>query len=99
MRVLLSFGQAVYFGVGSYVCAFVLKHIYPSIFLALFGSVIIITIFALIIGFICVRFPRMYFVMLTVVFGELIYGIGYKWVSLTGENDWLVGIPIPAIKI
>jgi branched-chain amino acid transport system permease protein len=96
---LLSFGQAAFFGVGAYACALILKHVYGSIFLSLFGSVVVSGALAFVIGFVCVRFTRMYFIMLTVAFGELMYAIGNKWVSLTGGDDGLVGIPIPSLKI
>lgn len=96
---LLSFGHAAFFGTGAYACALTLKHVSSSVFLGLLGGIILSAIFALIIGFFCVRFTRMYFVMLTVAFGELVYNIGHKWVSLTGGDDGLVGIPIAPLRI
>jgi len=96
---LLSFGHAAFFGTGAYACALTLKHVSSSVFLGLLGGIILSAIFALIIGFFCVRFTRMYFVMLTVAFGELVYNIGHKWVSLTGGDDGLVGIPISPLRI
>ncbi len=96
---LLSFGHAAFFGAGAYACALTLKHISSSIFLGLSGSILISGVLALIIGFFCVRFTRIYFIMLTVAFGELVYNIGHKWVSLTGGDDGLVGITPAPLKI
>jgi len=96
---LLSFGQAAFFGVGSYACALTLKHLSSSIFLALLGGIVVSTVVAFFVGCVCVRFIRVYFIMLTVAFGELIYAIGHKWVSLTGGDDGLVGIPVPSLTL
>ena len=96
---MLSFGHAVFYGVGAYTTAFFLKHVAASLALAMFSCIVISFLTAILIGFVCVRFTKTYFIMLTVAFGELIYVIGHKWVSLTGGDDGLVGIPIPQIVI
>lgn len=96
---MLSFGQAVFYGVGAYTAALFLKHIGASLALAMFACIVISFLAAILIGFVCVRFTKTYFIMLTVAFGELMYAIGHKWVGLTGGDDGLVGIPIPKIVI
>jgi len=55
--------------------------------LAMFACVTASFLAAVLIGFVCVRFTRTYFIMLTVAFSELIYAIGHKWASLTGGDD------------
>jgi branched-chain amino acid transport system permease protein len=96
---MLSFGQAVFYGIGAYTTALVLKHVTPSLAVAMLSCIVVSFLAALLIGAICVRFTKTYFIMLTVAFGELMYVIGHKWATLTGGDDGLVGIPIPKIAI
>jgi len=96
---MLSFGQAMFFGIGAYTAGLFLKYISSSLALAMFACVTASFLAAVLIGFVCVRFTRTYFIMLTVAFSELIYAIGHKWASLTGGDDGLVGIPIPRYAI
>lgn len=96
---MLSFGQAMFFGVGAFAAGLFLKYISASLALAMFACVIASSLAAILIGLVCVRFTKTYFIMLTVAFSELIYAIGHKWASLTGGDDGLVGIPIPKYAI
>jgi branched-chain amino acid transport system permease protein len=40
-----------------------------------------------------VRHTRIYFSMLTLAFGMLVYAVVWKWTSVTGGDDGLIGIP------
>ncbi len=95
---LLSFGQAGFFAAGAYACGKILLA-YPSLILGFIGGVIFSGFVALIIGFLCVRHTRIYFSMLTLSFGMMIYSIAWKWRDVTGGDDGLVGIPRGAISI
>jgi len=96
---MLSFGQATFYGIGAYTTALFLKYIAPSLALAMLSCMAVSFVAAVLIGSICVRFTKTYFIMLTVAFGEIFYYIGNSWVSLTGGDDGLVGIPISRIAI
>jgi ABC-type branched-subunit amino acid transport system permease subunit len=50
---------------------------------------------ALIIGYFCVRLTGIYFAILTMAFGQLIYYIIFKWYSFTRGDDGLQGIIAP----
>jgi len=95
---LLSFGQAAFFAVGGYVCAKVLLAI-PSLLLGVLAGVAAAGVVALIIGFMCVRHTEIYFSMLTLAFGMMIHSIIWKWRSVTGGDDGLVGVPRAALDI
>jgi branched-chain amino acid transport system permease protein len=96
---MLSFGHSTFYGVGAYTTALYLKYIGASLTLAMVSCVIVSFLAAVAIGYICVRFTKAYFIMLTIAFSEIIYTIGNKWSSLTGGDDGLVGIPIPKFRI
>jgi len=95
---LLSFGQAGFFAVGAYGCAKILLAV-PNLLLGLAGGVAAAGIAAVILGFLSVRHTRIYFAMLTLAFGMMIYSIAWKWRDFTGGDDGLVGIPRAPIEI
>src|SRR5262245_10031465 len=95
---LLSFGQAAFFAIGGYVCAKVLLAV-PSLLLGVISGIIAAGVAALIIGFLCVRHTEIYFSMLTLAFGMMIHSIIWKWRSVTGGDDGLVGVPRAPLEI
>lgn len=95
---LLSFGQAAFFAVGGYVCAKILLAI-PSLLLGVIAGVVAAGVAALIIGFLCVRHTEIYFSMLTLAFGMMVHSIIWKWRSVTGGDDGLVGVPRAPLEI
>lgn len=95
---LLSFGQAAYFGIGAYACGLILMKVSPSLWLGILGGVIFATLSAATIGFFCVRLTGIYFSMLTLAFGEMVYAIAFKWYDVTGGDNGLVGVPKPAVS-
>lgn len=95
---LLSFGQAAYFGIGAYVCGLMLMKISSSFWLAILAGVVFATLSAITIGFFCVRLTGIYFSMLTLAFGQMVYAIVFKWYDVTGGDNGLVGVPKPTIS-
>ncbi|MGQ9638718.1 MAG: branched-chain amino acid ABC transporter permease [Thermodesulfobacteriota bacterium] len=95
---LLSFGQAGFFAMGAYVSAKILLII-PSLLLGTISGMIAGGISALILGYLCVRHTRIYFSMLTLSFGMMIYSLAWKWRDVTGGDDGLVGIPRAPLEI
>jgi branched-chain amino acid transport system permease protein len=95
---LLSFGQAAYFAVGAYTCALLLKFVVASVIVAIPLAVLMSAAFALVFGYFCVRLTEIYFAMLTLAFGQIVYTIAFKWESLTGGDNGLAGIPSPPIN-
>jgi branched-chain amino acid transport system permease protein len=89
---LLSFGQAGFFAVGAYASAKILL-IMPSLLAGLFAGGLAAGIAAWVLGYLCVRHTRIYFSMLTLSFGMMIYSLAWKWREVTGGDDGLVGIP------
>jgi len=89
---LLSFGQAGFYACGAYACGKVLlagASLLPGIII----GVAVAAIVALILGFFCVRHTAIYFAMITLAFGMMIFSLAQKWVAFTGGDDGLVGVP------
>ena len=95
---LLSFGQAGFFAIGAYASAKILLVV-PSLLLGVIAGMVAGGISALILGYLCVRHTRIYFSMLTLSFGMMIYSIAWKWRDVTGGDDGLVGIPRAPFEI
>ncbi|OGP72610.1 MAG: hypothetical protein A2V86_04165 [Deltaproteobacteria bacterium RBG_16_49_23] len=95
---LLSFGQAGFFAVGAYASAKILL-VTPSLLLGTIVGTLAGGIAALILGFLCIRHTRIYFSMLTLSFGMMIYSLAWKWREVTGGDDGLVGIPRAPLQI
>ena len=95
---LLSFGQAGFFAVGAYGCAKILLVV-PNLLLGIAGGVVAAGIVAFLLGILSVRHTRIYFSMLTLAFGMMIFSIAWKWRDFTGGDDGLVGIPRAPLAI
>jgi branched-chain amino acid transport system permease protein len=95
---LLSFGQAGFFALGAYGCGKILLVV-PNLLLGLAGGVAAAGVGALLLGILSVRHTRIYFSMLTLAFGMMIFSIAWKWRDFTGGDDGLVGIPRAPIEI
>lgn len=95
---LLSFGQAGFFAIGAYTCAKILLAI-PSLLMGVLGGCVAAALAALLLGALSVRHTRIYFSMLTLAFGMMIYSIAWKWHDFTGGDDGLVGIPRAPLEL
>jgi branched-chain amino acid transport system permease protein len=95
---LLSFGQAGFFALGAYGCAKILLVV-PNLLLGLAGGVVVAGVGALVLGILSVRHTRIYFSMLTLAFGMMIFSLAWKWRDFTGGDDGLVGIPRAPLEI
>lgn len=87
---LLSFGHAMFFGIGAYMVAVVLNRL-PG--LSFFSAVLIAVTVTAVIGFavgaLLLRHKGVPFALLTLAFNALFYAIATKWHSITGGDDGL----------
>jgi branched-chain amino acid transport system permease protein len=91
----LSFGHAAYFGAGAYATGLLMVKASVPLPICLAVSMITAGILALVIGYFCVRLTGIYFAILTMAFGQLLYYIIFQWYSFTGGDDGLQGIVPP----
>jgi branched-chain amino acid transport system permease protein len=54
-------------------------------------------LWALIFGYFCVRLTGIYFAILTMAFGQLVFYIIFQWYSFTGGDNGIQGIPAPLL--
>ncbi len=91
---LLSFGQAGFFGTGAYAAALVILKGGGSLWLALAAAPLAAALAALVIGYLCVRRDEIYFAMITLGFGMMLYTLAHNWIEISGGSD---GLPLAAI--
>src|SRR5499427_8365677 len=88
---LASLGQAAYFGVGAYMTAILAaKYQFGLGFdfwlVVLFGLLIGAAV-AAVFGLLAIRATGVYFLMITLALGQCVWGLAYRWNSLTGGDN------------
>jgi branched-chain amino acid transport system permease protein len=94
---LLSFGQGIFFGLGSYVVGLMLLHTPLPLAAALVLAVAVGALVAAGVGWLSIRQQGVYFVMLTLAFSQLFYFLAYTFGDITGGDNGLLNIPRPDI--
>ncbi|MBW2429951.1 MAG: branched-chain amino acid ABC transporter permease, partial [Deltaproteobacteria bacterium] len=89
---LLSFGHAAFYAAGAYGLGLFSLHVSPHPLLGILVGVACACLLAAIIGFFCVRQTEIYFAMLTLAFGMMVFSLVWNLRSVTGGDDGLVGI-------
>lgn len=103
----ISFGHAAFFGVGAYTTAIIIRtpiaeegEIGTGLFLAaILAAPVIAGLVAAIVGWFCVRLTGIYFAILMLSFGELLYYIVFQWYSFTNGDDGIQGLRPPNFLI
>jgi len=95
---LVSFGHALFYGIGAYVTGMLVKATGPEYFLVyiLLGAVgaAFVSFF---IGLLTLRLTGIYFTMLTLAFAQLVWGLTFKLYHFTGGDDGIQAISKPAL--
>ena len=94
---LFQFHHGVFYGVGAYTLALMLTKTSLPMWVGYIAGPIAAALAGLIIGWFCVRLSQLYFGMLQISLGSLIWAIVFRWYDFTGGDDGLHGIPRPSI--
>ncbi len=94
---LLSFGHSAFFGVGAYAVAFMVKYFeWRSMELFIVGAVIASAVVTALFGFVCVRYTRIFFSILTLALSQVLWSLAFKFFWVTGGTDGL-RVPTPTL--
>jgi len=93
---LASLGQAAYLGVGAYLTAILATRyqfglgydFWLVVLLGMLGGAALAALF----GLLAIRATGVYFLMITLALGQCVWGLAYRWNSLTGGDN---GINLP----
>ena len=89
---LLSFGHAAFYAGGAYGLGLFSIHVSQNPLLGILVGVVLACVLAIIVGFFCVRHTEIYFAMLTLAFGMMVFSLIWNMREITGGDDGLVGI-------
>jgi branched-chain amino acid transport system permease protein len=82
----VSFGHAAFFGVGAYTAGMLYSKLGCSGWWGIPASVLVVTIFALFIGYICLRLRGPYFALATLAIGVIMRITAENLVNVTGGD-------------
>jgi branched-chain amino acid transport system permease protein len=88
---LASLGQAAYLGVGAYATAILATKYHFGLgwdfWLVLLIGTLLGAALAAIFGLLAIRASGVYFLMITLALGQCVWGLAYRWNSLTGGDN------------
>ena len=87
-----SFGHALYFGLGAYAVALLVKFVDVSMLWALLAAPGLAVLGALASGWVCVRSSGIYLAMLTFAFAQIVWAVSFQWYSVTGGDNGILGV-------
>src|SRR2546426_8890467 len=94
---LLYYGHSAYFGMGAYAVAFVVKYLrVTSMELFLLAGILASALVTALSGFVCVRYTRIYFSILTLALSQVLWSLAFKFFWVTGGTDGL-RVPTPTL--
>ena len=94
-----QFHHAVFYGMGAYAFALMLSKTTLSPVFVFVAGPLAAAILSLIMGLICVRLSKLYFGMLQLSLGSLVWAVVFRWYSFTGGDDGIHGVPMPSIYL
>ena len=88
---LSSMGQAAYFGVGAYLTAVLATKVHFGLgwdfWLVVIMGILLGAALAALFGLFAIRAGGVYFLMITLALGQCVWGLAYRWNSLTGGDN------------
>jgi branched-chain amino acid transport system permease protein len=98
---LVSFGHAAFVGLGAYAVGILAAHGINEVLLALPLAVATAALFALATGIVCLRTKGVYFIMITLAFGQMVFFTASSLAPYGGDDgmpirmrDTLFGLPV-----
>jgi branched-chain amino acid transport system permease protein len=87
---IVSFGHAMFFGIGAYTIGIFMKQFEPTVpyfLLAVLVTVLLTAVLSYIVGLLTLRLKSHFYAMLTLAFAGLFLVLAEKWRSVTYGND------------
>lgn len=94
---MVSLGQVAFFGFGAYSVGILTVRLgvpfpWPPL-VGIVGAAALAALFGLVV----VRTSGIYFLMITLAIGQVMWGVAHRWVSLTNAYDGIPGIRAPVV--
>jgi branched-chain amino acid transport system permease protein len=96
---LSSLGHAAYLGLGAYSVGILATQYRASFWTTLAVGVVLAAVVAAIFGLVALRATGVYFLMITLALGMVVWGLANRWVSLTKGDNGISNVPRPDLGL
>jgi branched-chain amino acid transport system permease protein len=88
-----SLGHAGFFGVAAYGVGILSTTYNASFWVSVAGGLLTGIVLAALLGLIVSHVRDVYFLMITLALGMVLWGLSYRWIPMTGGDNGISGIP------
>ena len=88
-----SLGHAAIFGVAAYGVAVLSTRYQAGFWTCVAGGILVGTLLSAAIGLVVSHVRDVYFLMITLALGMVLWGLSYRWIPMTGGDNGISGIP------
>jgi branched-chain amino acid transport system permease protein len=94
-----SFGHGAYFGVGAYAFGLLQQRAGAELWGGLAGAVLCAALVGAVVALFISHRRGIYYALLTIAFGQVMWFVAIKWHSVTGGEDGLLKIARPPLQL
>jgi branched-chain amino acid transport system permease protein len=94
-----SLGHAAYFGVAAYTVGILSTEYQRGFVVCLLAGVVLAAFTAAVFGLLAIRASGTYFLMITLALGMVVWGLAFRWVSMTKGDNGIAGVPRPELAL
>jgi branched-chain amino acid transport system permease protein len=88
-----SLGHAGFFGVAAYAVAVLSTRYQAGFWTCVAGGLLAGTLLSAMFGLVVSHVRDVYFLMITLAIGMVLWGVSYRWIPMTGGDNGISGIP------
>jgi branched-chain amino acid transport system permease protein len=96
---LSSLGHAAYLGLGAYSVGILATQYRAGFWTTLAVGIVLAAVVAAIFGLVALRATGVYFLMITLALGMVVWGLANRWVSLTKGDNGISNVPRPDLGL
>jgi branched-chain amino acid transport system permease protein len=88
-----SLGHAGFFGVAAYAVAVLSTTYHAGFWTCVVSGILVGTLSSALLGLLVSHVRDVYFLMITLALGMVLWGLSYRWIPVTGGDNGISGIP------
>jgi branched-chain amino acid transport system permease protein len=88
-----SLGHAAFFGVSAYAVGVLATSYGAGFWVCVIGGLLVGTLLSATFGLILSHVRDVYFLMITLALGMILWGLSFRWIPVTGGDNGISGIP------
>ena len=92
-----SLGHAAFFGVAAYAVGVLATTYGAGFWVCIVGGLLVGTLLSAAFGLIVSHVRDVYFLMITLALGMVLWGLSFRWIPVTGGDNGISGIPSLAV--